>query len=556
MSASSKKKLRKENAAAQMTEKQRKEQAEAKKLRNISIAFVVIMIVVALSAASILAIRAVNNSGVIDRNTQAAVTGTHELNSVQMNYYLIDYVSGVYKDWKDEYGSYLSTYVQYLFGLDVNKALDKQDYSKTETWADYFMKGAYEKAKNDYALYDAAMAEDFKLSKEDQASLDSTKQMMEIYAMYYGYANADKYLQANYGYGADLDSYMEYSRVVAIANAYYNQHKDSLTYDDAAIREYEKDKFNNYSSFSFATYYLSGTKFLVGGTKDDKGNTTYSDAEKDAALKEALNVANTLAQSASLEELDKAIAALPMNKDEKEGSSALATSKSTSVLYTSISSVLQGWLADENRVENEIGVVADEIKTTDADGTETTTVNGYYVIVFQGRNDNLRPLANVRHILVQFQGGTTGSDGNKVYSDAEKAAAKADAEKLLNIWKSGTATEETFIAMVKEYSDDNTENGGLYEDIHAASGYVDTFKNWAIDPDRKTGDTDIIISEYGYHIMYYVGDGDMTYRDYMISEDLRAADQEKWYDAICDAASITVLKTNRLNTDIVLAYMG
>ena len=85
MSASNKKKLRKENAAAELTAKQQKQQAEAKKLKTISVTFVVLMLVVALTAASILVVRAVNNTGIIDRNTIAAVTGKHELNSVQMS---------------------------------------------------------------------------------------------------------------------------------------------------------------------------------------------------------------------------------------------------------------------------------------------------------------------------------------------------------------------------------------------------------------------------------------------------------------------------------------
>ncbi len=72
MSASDKKKLRKEQAAAALTERQLAEQAEAKKMKRLSIAFVAIMLVVALAAASIVGVRAVNNSGVIDKNTVTA----------------------------------------------------------------------------------------------------------------------------------------------------------------------------------------------------------------------------------------------------------------------------------------------------------------------------------------------------------------------------------------------------------------------------------------------------------------------------------------------------
>ena len=46
--------------------------------------------------------------------------------------------------------------------------------------------------------------------------------------------------------------------------------------------------------------------------------------------------------------------------------------------------------------------------------------------------------------------------------------------------------------------------GGLYEDITPTSNFVDSFREWAVDMSRQTGDTGIVKSEFGYHIMYYV----------------------------------------------------
>ena len=555
MSASSKKKLRKENAAALLTEKQKQEQAEAKKLKTISIAFVALMLVVAITAASILVVRGVNNSGVLERNTIAAVINGEELNSVQMNYYLNDYIRNIYTQMKNTYGDSTAMYLS-AYGLDVNKPLNEQmrDEKTGETWGDFYLAEALKKAKSDYALYAKAMAEDFKLSEEEQNSLDSAAQTMELYATIYGYKSADKYLEALYGFGSDVESYARYSKIATIASAYYNKHQESLKYDDATIREYEKDKKNDYTSFSYAVYALSTSSFLEGGTKNEStGAVTYTDAEKEAARAKAEEIANNLAKSADLAELDKAIAALEINKDNDKA----AATRYTDYLYTDISEILQSWLVDEKRVENEMTVIPNEVTSTDADGKETKTTNGYYVVVFQSRNENLRHLANVRHLLVKFKGGKTGTDGNITYSDAEKAEAKAEAERLLQVWKDGKATEETFISMVKAYTDDtaSAENGGLYEDIHPKSNYVETFRNWSIDTDRKPGDTAVLISDYGYHIMFYSSDDELTYRDYMIQEDLRAKDQEEWSKAIVDAATAKIEKTNRLNLDIVLAYM-
>ena len=550
MSASDKKKLRKEQVAAQLTERQRREQAEEKKLKAFSVAFVAIMLVVALTTVGILGVRAINNSGIIDRNTLAATTGKHELNSVQVNYYLVDQIRTIYQQWETTYGESASIYAS-MMGLNINKPLNKQSNpsEEGETWADHFLHEALNKAKSDYALYDKAMAEGFTLSEDEQKELDSVSAQLDFYALYSGFKTSDKYLRSVYGFGADVESYLQYTKVATIASAYFAKYQQSLSYDDATIRAYEKDHFNDFSSFSYASYYLSTSTFLIGGTTDESGNKTYSDEEKAASVKAAEDVANSLLGAKDLVELDTAIAALEINKDKEN----VTSTKNSLVLYTQLPEALQAWLADENRVANEIGIVPNESVSTDAEGKETKTVLGYYVVLFQSRNDNLEPLANVRHLLIKFKGGTTDSSGNTVYSDAEKATAKAEAEKLLQQWKDGAATEESFIELVKEHSQDTSAaDGGLFEDIHRESNYVPSFLAWSTNIDRKTGDTDVLISDYGYHVMYYVGDDEMNYRDYMISETLRAEDAEKWYNAIYDAATITAEKTNRLNLDYII----
>ena len=555
MSASNKKKLRKEANAAQLTQKQLQEQKEAKKLRNITVSFVAIMLVVALTATSILAVRGINNSGIIDKNTIAAVTGEHQLDSIQINYYYTDYIRNMYQQWKTSYGDNLTMYLG-MMGLDVNAPLNEQKTAtdSDETWAEHYLTEALEQAKNDYALYDKAMADkDFQLTDEEKQSIEYASQMMEIYAMYGGFKNSNKYIKAIYGAGANVDTYQKYVEVSTTAAAYYNHYRDALTYNDAAIREHEKDKYVDYSSFSYALYPVNVSDYLTGGTKDAEGKTTYSDDEKAAAQKKAEETANILAASSDIEMLDKAIAALEVNA----GKTNAASTKNTLVKYTQLPADYQSWLASADRKAGDLTVIVNDTKTTDAEGKETTTVNGYYVLGFMERDDNLRPLANVRHLLVKFEGGTTDSNGNKTYSDAEKATAKAEAERLLQEWKDGNATEDTFVELVKKHSDDGSaENGGLFEDIHRESSYVDSFRNWCVDANRKVGDTEVIESEYGYHVMYYSSDDAMTFRDYLITEDLRAADLEKWYNAIVEPATITLKKTNRLNLDLAIANIA
>ena len=551
MSASDKKKLRKEQVAAVLSEKQRQEQAEAKKLKIYTISFVSAMLAIVVIALAVLGIRAVNNSGIIQKNTIAAVVGDRELNTVELGYYYNDAISEYYNDWYEQYSTYTDSYLQAI-GLDTTKPLNEQIYDEAsgQTWDQYFIEAAINEAKSDFALYDLAKAEGFELPSEDQITLDNMTSNLGTYATLYGYSNANQYLRAMYGYGADEDSYVAYSERSAIANAYKQAHEDSLKYEDADIREYEKGKLNNYNSYTYSSAYLSYTDFRQGGTKDEDGTKTYSD-EENAAAREAMKVAaEKLASATTLDELKKMIGTIEINDE-----SQLAVNESQTVLHTSLNAALAEWLSAAERKEGDIGSIPISTTSTDDNGNEKTVINGYYIAYFNSKTDNSEPMANVRHLLVQFAGGSKNEETGKTeYSDEEKAAAKEKAEGYLKTWKEGDATEDSFIKLVKEHSDDTSaEDGGLFEDIHPDSSYVANFLNWAIDSQRKTGDTEVIETEYGYHVMYYVGDDELSYRDYMITNELRAADQEEWYQGVLKPITTSIEDTSKMKLDLVLS---
>ena len=87
-------------------------------------------------------------------------------------------------------------------------------------------------------------------------------------------------------------------------------------------------------------------------------------------------------------------------------------------------------------------------------------------------------------------------------------------------WKSGEANEETFSSLVTTKSDDtgSRSSGGLISNITSTSSYVEAFRNWAIDPVRKEGDTGLVKTEYGWHIMYYVSTNDPIWRQSVTSK--------------------------------------
>ena len=111
MSASSKKKIRKEQNAAALTEKQLKEKVEAKKLKITSVVFAVLMILILTFSLTMLIIKGVQGSGIIEKNTTAVTIGDHKINNLVMSYYYTDTINNTYNEWTNTYGESTNMYL-------------------------------------------------------------------------------------------------------------------------------------------------------------------------------------------------------------------------------------------------------------------------------------------------------------------------------------------------------------------------------------------------------------------------------------------------------------
>lgn len=107
---------------------------------------------------------------------------------------------------------------------------------------------------------------------------------------------------------------------------------------------------------------------------------------------------------------------------------------------------------------------------------------------------------NVRHILLQpSEEGTSAT-----WTEDQWAACLAEAEAMLENWKTGDGTEEGFAKLANEHSaDGDGTGGGLYTGLTDDTNFVTEFKEWYLDGSRQVGDTGIVKSVYGYHIMYF-----------------------------------------------------
>lgn len=531
-----------------MAERQRQEAQEAKKLKVYTTTFWIVMALCLCIVVTTVLSNPVKN--VLYKNNVAVTVGDHEVSSVELNYFFIDTVN----DYINQFGEYAS----YL--LDTTTPLNKQviDKESGETLADSLLKAAESTLKRTYALYDLAMEKGFKLDEEDEKAIDTLVTNMEFYAMYYGYGDVKSYLQGIYGNGSEVESYKEYQRINLIADRYYAEYAETLDYNDEQIREYEagkdgegenaKDRFHNFSSVTYSYYYVACNKWAP--EKDDKGNKIEYTADQ---LKEAREKAKAAAEALAagkfedLAAFDKAIGEMEINKDEKTKPTA---SRFEDQLVPQVSHKdVREWLISKDLKEGDLTVI--ENSTGEGDKKE---VKGYYVVRFGSLDENRFNLKDVRHILIKFEGGKYNSTtGQTTFTDAEKKAALEKAEKIYNEWVKSGASEEDFKDLVEEHSGDtaSVEDGGLYENVFPGQ-MVEKFEDFCYDENRKPGDHGIVESTSGYHIMLFVGDSDVTYRDFMIKAELRADELEEWLDDLVEKLDYELVTKKHVEMDMRL----
>ena len=377
------------------------------------------------------------------------------------------------------YNSFVSQNSYYLsvYGLDTSKSLKEQDCPiNGSTWYDYFRDQALESLKSYALLAQKAEAEGFDASEEVEQSVQETLSDLDASAASAGYTRA-QYIKAVCGPLVNEKVFERNIRMMALAQAYSNSYSDSLSYtSDEVQAAYDADP-KSYQSVDIE-YIL----FSSGAGSDA------TDEEKAQLLDEAKQKAETALSRYAQGEAFDAIG------EDMEGTYA-------HVAYAANgSSDMLTWAFDDARQEGD---------TTVATYGET----GYYAVLFHSRSRNDYHTVSVRHILV----------------DSEDKA-----NELLQQYNDGEKTEDAFAALaVANSTDSNASSGGLYTDIYRGQ-MVSEFEDWCFDPSRQAGDTGIVQTSYGYHVMYFVSTNENPYWYVQAETSLKSSAYNEWYAAITD----------------------
>lgn len=477
----------------------------------------------------------------------AATYGDEKITVAEYNYYymaLYNQAVSISQQYDQQYSGMGSQY------FDTTVSPSEQEYTgedageDVETWADYFRYCAHERAFLIKTAYNDAMSEEakkagFALTDEQketmEADIKENMETLEEYAANNDYS-LDNYIAKTQGEGLSEKLYKELLERDYIAQYYlewYQQNAaDEITDKDvAAYYKEHRAEIDNASIRYFTVSYAS--------TDDGSGDEVYT-------KKEAKAIADKFKAEAKDEKSFKAAAKKYAPASYKtayaEDSATLAENLNKTSLE-SLSSELADWVMSTKRKAGNISVfdVADQ--------------EAYYIVMIKtpAHKNTSTAGADVRHLLVEAKTTTENSQGETVSLSQDKIdqnfkTAKAEAETLLKQWKDAGATEEKFIEFVKNHTDDtaSAETGGLYEDITSESSYVPEFLDWAIAPHKK-GDTGLVKTDYGYHIMYYVGAEETQKWE----SDIRTAISQDAYNTYIDELYDDISSESKLNKTIV-----
>ena len=171
--------------------------------------------------------------------------------------------------------------------------------------------------------------------------------------------------------------------------------------------------------------------------------------------------------------------------------------------------------------------------------------NGKYIVVLALKKPHQEQTVTARHILFLTTDQSTGSD----LSEEEIAKKKTEAEDVLKKFNESDKSEDSFAALANEYNEDtgSTSNGGLYEHIYPGR-MVTKFNDWVFDSSRKAGDVEIVKTQYGYHIIYFVAKDGTDYYDSTIRSSKASADIETETKALQEGKDYVVgLGPRRMN---------
>ena len=395
---------------------------------------------------------------------------THEtyvvVNGEAVNKVEFDYQYNLTKNnYITQYGSYLT-----YFGLDTSKDLSTQMYSDTLTWQDYFEQNAVESLKQNKALMAEAKAAGFTYDTTDE--YNTFKETIKTSAASAGVSDKE-YVRSIYGSYATMGRIEEYVKNDMVMNAYYQKLQEDNAPGDDEIQSYYEENKATYDSVDYRLTTIEADLPTEPTELADPVEETAADTTGTTDGTAATDSTQDTAYQPSDAEIAKAMEDAKVLADDAEQTVAKDGEAHENEKKSSVNYLISDWLFDDARKAGDTTVITND------------NSHCYYAVAFEKRYLDETPSADVRVIIP-----TEDKTG----------------EEILEEWKNGAATEDSFAELCKKYTQDTSavENGGLFEQV-TKTGMTEELSNWIFDNSRQAGDTVAITVSDTTYVLYYIG---------------------------------------------------
>ncbi|MBQ8869496.1 MAG: peptidylprolyl isomerase [Oscillospiraceae bacterium] len=446
-----------------------KQEQEARRKKKVNIITAVVSVLLAIVfIGSILTINFIQNSGYLLRRQTALKSDNYSINAATFTYFF----NYEYQNFINQNADYLSYY-----GLDVETDLREQESSDGTNWFDYFAQNTQNALTEILYLAEKAKAEGMELGEEEKKQLEEFEESVAEGAKEQD-ISVDEYISTIYGKGVNKDDVVDGLKLSMLATKFYNEKINSVEYSDDDLTEYFNDHKNDFLYVDYKFYNF--TPAVTDDMTEDEKKAEYAKVE--AYADRLMKATDEKSFDSILTDIMKEI-----GKDEEAIETAIESSYTAKSTYDAEFEVSK-WAFDE-------GAKVGQTKLYKNGNNRSV------YMLFKGPYRDESESRSVRHILVSK---------DKFETD-EKAKAKA--EEILKEFEDSGKKIEKFEELVTKYTEDtgSASTGGLYENFTEGQ-MVDEFEDWAFDTSRKEGDTGIVKTTYGYHIMYFVGKGDEAWK--------------------------------------------
>lgn len=404
------------------------------------------------------------------------------------------------------YNSTVNYYVQQAsYGnveLDATKSYATQkttdDDGKEITWEQRFKMDTVSQLQRLVAYYEAAQKDDVNLTDDQKKLIDDDIEQIKASASE-NELSVDEYISMNYGEHCGLATLKKMEEMSYVAQTYLRKATIEMVPDDKRVDKYYEEHKEDYQQVEMC--------YLV---------MQYEEDTKTSVIKQAKKYASQISNEKELIKLIPVACKDLIDAYVQNGTYGDADAVAEQIAKSSTMTVTK---SNPNQLPQ---AIIDFLFSEDTKKGACRTVadDDYKAVFIVLKNSDISvyddEVYSVRHILVMPKTDEADDDDNTETAEPTKAQwkeAKETADEILFKYNSGKRSEYNFALLAEEYSDDTASTssggssfGGIYSNTPLGQ-MVKEFENWATDDDRSYGDVDIVKSQFGYHIMYFISDG-------------------------------------------------